>query len=207
LFTSDEEYRQILYSLLLTHYSLYPEAMTITPLELIDEPLEIDESLPEGAMEYAPDLRQVGALHVKGVAELLLERRGPKDVVQDIRLKAHFDGHFEQLCARCLEPVAEALVGDFDLIYRPQFADAEAGERAITEDETEIGYYGESGLSLEDAVREQVVLTLPARTLCQDDCKGLCPHCGVNRNQSSCTCEEKPVDPRLAVLAGLQLPR
>ena len=115
----------------------------------------------------------------------------------------HFEGNFEQLCARCLEPVRQPLSGTFDLIFRPGGVDAEPGERAITEDETEIGYYEQSGLLLEDAVREQVLLTLPGRTLCREDCKGLCPHCGINRNLATCECVEKPVDPRLSVLAGI----
>jgi uncharacterized protein len=179
--------------------------MVITPAQLIDEPLELDEAIPAGAIDYAPDIQQAGQLLLKGRAELLVEHRGPRDFVQDIRLRAHFEGRFEQLCARCLEPVEQPLSGDFDLIFRPDAADAEAGERAITEDETEIGYYGESGLLLEDAVREQVVLTLPGRSLCQQDCKGLCPHCGANRNLNPCECVEKPVDPRLAALAGISV--
>jgi uncharacterized protein len=177
--------------------------MLITPAQLVDEPLKLDESLPPGAIEYTPDIRQIGPLTIKGQAELIVEHRGPKDFVDDIRLRAHFEGNFEQLCARCLEPVQQPLSGTFDLIFRPSGVDAEAGERAITEDETEIGYYEQSGLLLEDAVREQVLLTLPGRSLCQEDCKGLCPHCGINRNLASCECVEKPVDPRLAVLAGI----
>jgi uncharacterized protein len=177
--------------------------MLITPAQLVDEPLQLDESLPSGEIDYAPDIRQIGPLHLKGQAELIVEHRGPKDFVQDIRLRASFSGKFEQLCARCLEPVRQPLSGTFDLIFRPGGVDAEAGERAITEDETEIGYYEQSGLLLEDAVREQVLLTLPGRTLCQEDCKGLCPHCGINRNLASCECVEKPTDPRLAVLAGI----
>lgn len=179
--------------------------MLITPAQLVDEPLKLDESLPEGAIEYAPDLRQVGALTLKGQAELIVEHRGPKEFVEDIRLRASFAGNFEQLCARCLEPVQVPLSGTFDLIFRPGGVDAEAGERAITEDETEIGYYEQSGLLLEDAVREQVLLTLPGRSLCQEDCKGLCPHCGINRNITPCECVEKPTDPRLAVLAGISV--
>jgi uncharacterized protein len=50
-----------------------------------------------------------------------------------------------------------------------------------------------------------VLLTLPGRTLCQPDCKGLCPHCGINRNLATCECAEKPVDPRLAALAGINI--
>jgi uncharacterized protein len=177
--------------------------MVITPAQLVDEPLKLDESIAPGAIDYAPDIRQVGPLTVKGQAELIVEHRGPKDFVEDIRLRASFSGRFEQLCARCLEPVEKPLEGTFDLIFRPGGVDNEAGEHAITEDETEIGYYEESGLLLEDAVREQVVLTLPGRTLCQEDCKGLCPHCGINRNLGTCECVEKPVDPRLAALAGI----
>ncbi len=185
--------------------------MLILPAQLVDEPLRLDESIAEEAIDYAPGLRQLGPLTVKGQAELVVEHRGPKEFVEDIRLRASFAGNFEQMCARCLEPVEQPLEGIFDLIFRPCGADDEAGEHAITEDETEIGYYEESGLLLEDAVREQVLLTLPGRILCQEDCKGLCPHCGINRNLATCECVKKPMDPlesldpRLAVLAGIRV--
>jgi uncharacterized protein len=189
----------------LTHPRTRPtlKDMIITPAQLVDEPLQLDETIAAGEIDYAPDIRQIGALHLQGQAELLVEHRGPKDFVDDIRLRASFNGKFEQLCARCVEPVKQPLSGSFDLLFRPADADSEPGERAITEDETEIGYYEESGLLLEDAVREQVLLTLPGRGLCQPDCKGLCPHCGINRNLATCECVEKPVDPRLAALAGI----
>jgi len=57
---------------------------------------------------------------------------------------------------------------------------------------------------LEDVLREQVLLSLPARTLCKPDCKGLCPRCGKNRNLEACTCEEGPSDPRWEALSGLR---
>jgi uncharacterized protein len=104
-----------------------------------------------------------------------------------------------------VEPVPLPIEGEFDLIFRPESADAESGERAITEDETEIGYYERSGLLLEDAVREQVLLGLPGRALCRQECKGLCPKCGANRNQVDCGCDEAPTDPRWNALAGLSL--
>ena len=181
--------------------------MIITPVQLVDEPLKLDETLAPGAIDYAPDVRQVGPLTLKGQAELIVEHRGPKEFVDDIRLRAHFDGRFEVLCARCIDPVEMPLSGDFDLIFRPGGVDNEPGEHAITEDETEIGYYEKSGLLLEDAVREQVLLALPGRTLCRQDCKGLCPTCGVDRNLSTCSCEERPADPRWNALAGFNAPK
>ena len=140
--------------------------MLINPVDLEKEPLELNEALPAAAMEYTPDVRQVGPLAVKGLADLLVEHRGPREFVADIRLRATYRGDFELLCARCVEPVPEQLEGSFDLIFRPEDVDADQGERAISEEETEIGYYPESGLVLEDVVREQVLLSLPSRTLC-----------------------------------------
>ena len=181
--------------------------MLITPLLLADEPLLLNELLPEGTIDYTPDVRQAGSLAVRGRAELLVEHRGPREQVEDIRLRARIEGRFELLCARCLEAVEQPVQAEFDLIFRPANVDAAAGEHAISEDETEIGYYEKSGLPLEDAVREQVLLALPGRVLCRQDCKGLCPHCGADRNQTPCTCDDRPADPRWNALAGLAAPR
>jgi uncharacterized protein len=177
--------------------------MLITTIDLEKEPLDFDVSMPAESMEYTLDVRQVGPLAVKGQADLLVEHRGPKQFVQDIRIRAGYAGRFELLCARCLDPVEKDLSGDFDLIFRPESVDVDPGERAISEEETEIGYYEESGLLLEDVVREQVLLSLPSRTLCQEICKGLCPHCGQNLNGGVCNCGEAPADPRWNALAGL----
>ena len=174
----------------------------ITPLQLEKEPLLFDEAIQAGALEYAPDITQIGPLPVTGRADLIVEHRGHKEQVEDIRLRAAYHGDFEMLCARCVEPVRTPLTGNFDLIFRPQAVDADPGERSITLDETEIGYYEESGLSLEDVVREQVLLSLPSRTLCKEDCKGLCPRCGQNLNQGTCNCTPAS-DPKWSALAGL----
>jgi uncharacterized protein len=176
--------------------------MLITPLQLEREPLLFDESIPAGSLEYAPDVTQVGPVPVTGRADLVLEHRGHNHQVADIRVRAAYKGSFNLLCARCVEPVHTPVEGDFDLIFRPAGADSDSGERSISADETEIGYYEQSGLSLEDVVREQVLLSLPSRTLCTEDCKGLCPRCGQNLNTGTCNCEPT-ADPRWTALSGL----
>ncbi|GAA3754903.1 YceD family protein [Terriglobus aquaticus] len=176
--------------------------MRITPEDLYPDPLDIDQTLEPGAIDYALDLEQVGPLHIQGRAERIEEHRGPKDVVLDIRLRGNLQGEFQAICARCAKPIPQHVSESFDLIFRPSGTDANLGERAITEAETEIGYYEQSGLSLEDVVREQVLLTLPERALCREDCKGLCPHCGGNRNERDCDCESKQVDSRWHALQG-----
>jgi len=180
--------------------------MIIKPLDLVDEPLALDVTFEPGSIDY-PEVRQVSPLKLTGHAELIVEHRGPRDFVEDIRLRAKVSGDFEAPCARCLEPVAEQVEASFDLIFRPAAADAEPGEHSITEDETEIGYYETSGLLLEDAVREQVLLALPGRLLCQQDCQGLCPQCGANRNRTQCDCVQPVADSRWKALADLGAPQ
>ena len=122
-------------------------------------------------------------------ADLIEEHRGHKQVVPDIRVRGDYSGRFETPCARCVEPVEHPLEASFDLLYRPIGVDANGAEHAISTSETEIGYYNGDGLVLEDVLREQVLLSLPEKTLCRADCKGLCPGCGRNLNTEPCSCE------------------
>jgi uncharacterized protein len=177
--------------------------MRITPADLVPDPLSLDLQLAPGVIDFAPDVRQTSPLKVRGAADRIEEHIGPRQVVEDIRLRATLKGKFELLCARCLDPIAYSADQTFDLIFRPSGNDAEAGERAISEAETEIGYYEQSGLLLEDVVREQVLLSLPDRSLCREDCKGLCAHCGGNLNETACNCSDEIVDPRWGALQGL----
>jgi uncharacterized protein len=172
--------------------------------ELEKEPVEFDLKLKPGTIEYGEEVEQDGPVATSGRAEVLHEHRGPKEVVADIRLRGQYAGEFKVPCARCVEPVEIPLSAEFDLIFRPVGADAGASERSISAVETEIGYYQGDSLLLEDVLREQVLLSLPVRTLCKPDCKGLCPRCGKNRNLEACSCEEAPSDPRWEALAGLR---
>jgi uncharacterized protein len=178
--------------------------MQITISDLQQEALEFDQVLAPGAIDFGTELRQIGPFHTAGRADLLEEHRGPRDIVVDIRLRASYDGTFEVPCARCVEPVTNPLAGEFDLIFKPLGTDSGNTEQAISTSETEIGYYQNDSLALEDVLREQVLLSLPARTLCREDCKGLCPHCGSDLNSEKCDCDAVPVDPRWSALSELR---
>jgi len=178
--------------------------MIIYPLDLQPDPLEIDETIPEGKIDYSPDVRQIGPLRVKGRAELIEEHGEGNQVIKDIRLRGHYSARLELLCSRCADPAEEKNEADFDLIFRPSGVDAVSGERALSEAETEIGYYEESGLVLEDVVREQVLLSLPDRLVCTPDPNGLCSHCGQNLSEPLHHIESvTETDPRWSALADL----
>jgi uncharacterized protein len=92
----------------------------------------------------------------------------------------------------------------FDLLYRPQGSDARAEELSVTDVEADIGYYRGQGLELEDVLREQILLALPLKTICSENCKGLCAHCGTNLNLEQCSCAEPVEDPRWSVLKDIR---
>ena len=84
---------------------------------------------------------------------------------------------------------------------------AEVRERYVAESETEVddeAYpLADDVLDLEPLARDAVLLELPLAPLCAPDCQGLCPQCGINRNEEACTCEQ-PVDPRWSALDALR---
>lgn len=58
-------------------------------------------------------------------------------------------------------------------------------------------------LDLDELLRQLIVSEVPIRTLCDEECAGLCPECGINRNEAACNCGSAPVNTPLAGLAAL----
>ena len=178
--------------------------MLIRTADLELRPLEFEQEFRPGTIDFGSELRQTGSLNIKGRAELVKEHHGGKVIVSNIRLIGKFSGEFEANCARCLEPVPLHLEKQFDLIYRPLGSDRRADEVSISEAETEIGYYQGDGMELTDSLREQVLLAVPIKFVCSEDCKGFCPSCGKNLNEGSCGCVQKVPDPRWDALKDLR---
>ena len=168
--------------------------------DLERQPLDFQEEFQPGVIDLGNELRQRSPLTASGRAELVEEHHGKHQVIQDIRLRGGLKASLELQCARCLEPVPQEVTREFDLLYRPLGVDAGRDELSVTDAEAEIGYYQGEGILLEDVLREQVLLALPLKVTCRDDCKGLCPHCGKNLNQEQCSCEVPVEDPRWAAL-------
>ena len=106
-----------------------------------------------------------------------------------------------QTCGRCLEvfPVRVDAPVDVRLVPKPATADSvELGA-----DDLDVDFYENDELDLARLVENEATLALPMKPLCREDCRGLCPVCGANRNVAPCTCVTRPPDPRLAVLRDL----
>ena len=156
-----------------------------------------DVTLEPGVIEFLDaKLRQVGPLKASGVAELV------SDLLCEIRVKGHVKVRMEGDCDRCLDPAMYPIDADFSLYYRP-VSEGYGEEKAIDEGEAEMGFYEGDGVELNDVLREFVLLTLPMQRICSEDCKGLCPECGQNRNQKECGCLAATADNRWAALKNL----
>ena len=144
---------------------------------------------------HSADFRQIEPLEVRATAEVLDGQ---------IRITGNLHTKLEMVCARCLDAVTEEISKDFDLFYRSMTTIAEEDEAQLNLDETDIGFFEGDGMFLADILAEQVNLALPMKVICRSDCRGLCPHCGVNLNNEECRCEKHPSDTRLAPLARLK---
>lgn len=73
-------------------------------------------------------------------------------------------------------------------------------ERPDEEDDSDIHFVNDDEVDLNPYIREALLLEIPFVPVCRDDCQGLCPTCGINRNEASCECNNERIDPRLADL-------
>ena len=178
--------------------------MLISLEDLQRKPIDFREEFAPGQVEFGYEMKQVAPLLASGRATLIEEHQGAREVIQDIRVLGEMSTRVEVACARCLEPVEREVARKFDLLYRPLGADSGREEISVTQAEAEIGYYTGEGVLLEDILREQLLLEVPIKVVCREDCMGLCPHCGQNRNQGTCDCVAQAEDPRWDALRGLR---
>ncbi len=122
---------------------------------------------------------------------------------ENVFLTGQFVGTVNARCVRCLKPFDVTLAEKFRLTLMPRGADlgeGEGSERELEADDLDLAYYEQERVDLGQTVSEQVLLLLGLYPRCQPDCKGLCPVCGVDRNENECTCAENQVEPRWAAL-------
>jgi uncharacterized protein len=121
----------------------------------------------------------------------------------EVRLSGHVDSCAEVDCDRCLKPIQLPVSTDFELEYISSSDYQENRNLELTQDEMAVSVFDGVAIDLDEIVKEQILLTVPTRSLCKTDCKGFCPTCGVNKNAGECSCEVKEIDPRWAALKDL----
>jgi len=165
-----------------------PDPLVVNAAELLRRPgteKDIAVSVPldalgvEGDERFPVDAEVTVALHLESLSD---------GVVVNGELRVPWHG----TCRRCLAPTGGVLACEVHELYQKVLTDPDAFE--LVGDQ----------LDLRPVVREVVLLDGPANPLCRPDCAGLCPTCGVNRNETACSCAAPPADHRWAALDGLK---
>lgn len=119
--------------------------------------------------------------------------------VDKVRLSGRVTTELEVPCCRCLEALNVNVDSQFDLLFLPAGAEvaADDDDRQLDDEAANVSFYDDQVIDLAQVLREQFYLALPMKPLCRDDCAGLCPVCGTNRNVATCSCEPEWVDPRM----------
>lgn len=132
-----------------------------------------------GDLEFTSPISVSG--YVKSMAEYMF-------VHEDVRLE------YDTNCARCAEPVKGTLEFSFE---------KDIATDDVSKDNDDYVFPDDNKIDLAALTEEELMLELPSKTLCREDCAGLCPKCGKNLNEGKCSCPEHEGDPRLQILKSL----
>jgi uncharacterized protein len=126
---------------------------------------------------------------------LNLSRSGRVVLVKSrVRAEADF------CCDRCLEPFPMVLTSEYKASLKPKPALPPDEELEIDKGNLETEFYEGEEIDLTPLIQDQILLTLPAKAVCREDCRGLCQRCGQNMNRGTCPCADQNIDPRLEPL-------
>ncbi|HKY08401.1 MAG TPA: DUF177 domain-containing protein [Candidatus Binatia bacterium] len=125
----------------------------------------------------------------------------------EIFFNGDFRGEFTGYCGRCLENYNFTSEKDFAFVLSPEPAKSERGAEELHSAELGLSYYSGDEIDLAPLIAEQVLLALPTRPLCSEECRGLCKSCGANLNRESCGCSTETGDPRMAIFRTLKVGR
>jgi uncharacterized protein len=161
---------------------------------------EFDPARDEGLA----DVEQSGEAVFLGPVAVSLDLNRVADTVE---VRGRVSVRLRLACARCLAEFEQDAASDFSCVFVPQPEERRhptPGDLELTAEDVGLLFFDGQALETDEAVREEILALVPYRALCRPDCRGLCPHCGVNLNTGSCNCADAAVDPRLAVLSKLK---
>jgi uncharacterized protein len=126
-----------------------------------------------------------------------------KKIVQ-VDITGEISGEIALICSRCLENSSKKIENTFKISFVTQEYFTTETEAELKEEDLDVSLYDGETIDLIELAREQMLLEVPMHFVCKVDCKGLCPKCGGNLNNQTCSCETKEIDPRWGALKKLK---
>ena len=122
-------------------------------------------------------------------------------VIEGVWVNASLEATVTYACSRCLQDFLLGVRFQLDEIYS-SVMDVFTGASLPLPEDADPNFTIDSHhvVDITEGVRQSTILALPMKPLCRDDCAGICPDCGVNRNEAHCNCQGRDMDPRWAPL-------
>ena len=126
---------------------------------------------------------------------------------KQLHMTGEVRGTLAMACHRCLEQCRVVVGRKFYYMLEPADAFMEDAAREISLDaqDLDVWHFGHGEVHLDSIFREQLLLQIPIKVLCSDDCRGLCSGCGRNLNIEECQCEQGCNGSPFAVLSQFKL--
>lgn len=145
------------------------------------------------------DVAEIG-ISLKGDVRLAAEL---KPCREDIILTGSLTIPFEMACSRCLKSYKVDSLVELEGIFRAK-VEGEGVEEMLDESSPDISFYESGKVDILPIIRDNIYLSIPMKPLCSEDCQGVCPQRGTDRNGKGCDSVSEDVDPRLEILKGLR---
>ena len=123
---------------------------------------------------------------------------------QEVELRGELHAKVQSVCSRCLKPVELPIHAEFAERFVPAVSWGAEEQHELQEEDLNLAVFDGEAIELNDLVREEILLAMPAQILCQEDCQGLCPTCGIDWNAGSCQCAGADGDSRWEKLKDLR---
>jgi len=119
-------------------------------------------------------------------------------------LRGNLRGVLTASCARCLEPAP--VVIDSPMAISFVESDEDDDEEEEDEAQDDVVKFEHGLIDVSNPIRDEILLAVPMSVICREDCAGICPSCGRNRNLTPCDCEKHAIDTsKLGALAKIKL--
>jgi uncharacterized protein len=166
-------------------------------------PLDLARLSREGSLRVQGEIPSAAPLWegtgIKLEGPLRVDLRASEASSGEVVVRGVVEGTLDQQCRRCLDPVAVPFHEEVTFVFAPPDllgGDVDGEIRVLPAEQRE--------LDLAEPVREEVVLAAPTYTLCDPNCRGLCPRCGADLNETTCECAVEEPDPRWDALRALK---
>ncbi len=120
----------------------------------------------------------------------------------EVIVAGNLSSELELECSRCLKKYRHVMDVPVDVVYHP-VEELGTDRHELKDAEMNMGFYQGEELDLTELIREQIMLNIQMKPLCDENCKGICSLCGTDLNTGTCSCETRKIDSRLGVLKKL----